>query len=82
MSANRLCCWKSGDEGVVTELAGDSALVHRLQDLGFVPGTPVKMIQHGCPMLIQVGNTRLSVRREDAKHIGAEAIPALDFESA
>ena len=77
MSASRLCCWKSGEEGVITELhlhADESALAKRLTDLGVVPGAWVKMIQHGCPMLIQINNSRICLRREDAKHIGAQAV--------
>ena len=73
MSASRLCCWKSGEEGVVTEVHGNSSHVHRLHDLGFVSGAAVRVIQHGCPMLVQVGNSRVSVRREDAQVIEAHS---------
>ena len=77
MSADRLCCWKSGEEGVVTEVFGAASQFDRLRELGLVPGAWVKMIQHGCPMLVQVGNSRICLRRDDAKHIGAEvAVPA------
>lgn len=76
MSASRLCCWKSGEEGVVTEIAAASDLSHRLQELGVVPGAWVKVIQHGCPMLVQVNDSRICLRREDAKLIGAQAIAA------
>jgi len=74
MSANRLCCWKSGDEGVITEIIGTSALSNRLQELGVVPGAWVKMIQHGCPMLVQVNDSRICLRRDDAKEIGAQVV--------
>ena len=74
MSADRLCCWKSGEEGLVTEITGESDMAHRLQELGVVPGAWVKMIQHGCPMLIQIDNSRISLRREDAKQIGAQVL--------
>jgi len=77
MSANRLCCWKSGEEGVVTEIFGAAPQFDRLRELGIAPGAWVKMIQHGCPMLVQVGNSRICLRRDDAKQIGAEvAVPA------
>jgi len=77
MSANRLCCWKSGDEGVVTEMHGVNSHTDRLRELGLMPGAWVKVIQHGCPMLVQIGNSRICLRRDDAKVIGAEvAIPA------
>jgi Fe2+ transport system protein FeoA len=74
MSANRLCCWKSGEEGFITEVHGDSTLCDRLQELGVVSGAWVKMIQHGCPMLIQIGDSRICLRREDAKQIGAQGL--------
>jgi len=74
MSADRLCCWKSGEEGLVTEITGESGMAHRLQELGVVPGAWVKMVQHGCPMLIQIGNSRISLRRQDAKQIGAHVL--------
>ena len=74
MSASRLCCWKSGEEGVITEIHGECGLSARLQDLGVVPGAWVKMIQHGCPMLVQIGDSRICLRREDAKLIGADVL--------
>lgn len=74
MSANRLCCWKSGEEGIVTTIDGDGALSSRLQELGVIPGAWVKMVQHGSPMLVQVGNSRICLRRDDAKKVGAEVM--------
>jgi Fe2+ transport system protein FeoA len=74
MSATRLCCWRSGEEGFITEIHGESNLCDRLRELGVVPGAWVKMVQHGCPMLIQIGDSRLCIRREDAKLIGAQAL--------
>ena len=73
MGANRLCCWKSGEEGIITEIHGKNSHSDRLQELGIVPGAWVKMIQHGCPMLIQVADSRICLRREDAKQVEAEA---------
>ncbi len=73
MSATRLCCWTAGEEGVVTELHGETSIANRLRELGVVPGAWVKMVQHGCPMLIQVGDSRICLRREDARQIGVTA---------
>ena len=58
------------------ELVGMRVHDVRLGELGVVPGAWVKMIQHGCPMLIQVGESRICLRREDAKRIGAQVLPA------
>ena len=74
MRANRLCCWKSGEEGVVTGLHGTSDFADRLGELGVVEGAWVRVVQHGSPMLIQIGNSRICLRRDDARQIGAEAI--------
>ncbi|HLX62201.1 MAG TPA: FeoA family protein [Planctomycetota bacterium] len=74
MSADRLCCWKSGEEGVVTGVHGDGTLSDRLQELGVVTGAWVRMVQHGSPMLIQIGNSRICLRRDDAKKVGAEVL--------
>jgi len=74
MSASRLCCWKSGEQGVVTEIVGHSSVSQRLQELGVIPGAWVKVVQHGCPMLLQIGDSRICVRREDARQIAAEVV--------
>jgi Fe2+ transport system protein FeoA len=74
MSADRLCCWKSGEEGVVTCVHGETCMLNRLQELGVVPGAWVRMIQHGSPMLIQVGNCRICLRRDDARKVGAQVL--------
>ena len=82
MSALALCAWSSGDEGFVTQLDAAGSRTARLQDLGLVPGVWLRVIQPGSPMLVQVGETRLSLRPEDARCVGAvklapEAPPAL-----
>ena len=74
MSATRLCCWRSGEEGFITEIHGESNLCDRLRELGVVPGAWVKMVQHGCPMLIQINDSRICLRREDARMIGAQVV--------
>lgn len=74
MNADRLCCWKSGEEGVVTGVHGDGALCDRLQELGVIAGAWVRVVQHGSPMLIQIGNSRICLRRDDARKVGAEVM--------
>jgi hypothetical protein len=32
------------------------------------------MVQHGCPMLIQINDSRICLRREDARMIGAQVV--------
>jgi Fe2+ transport system protein FeoA len=74
MAADRLCCWKSGEEGVVTGVHGECGLLDRLQELGVVPGAWVRVVQHGSPMLIQIGNSRICLRRDDARKVGAQVL--------
>ncbi|HEY3322262.1 MAG TPA: FeoA family protein [Planctomycetota bacterium] len=81
MNVERLCHWKSGDEGLVTELIGSSGLTDRLQELGVIPGAWVRIVQHGSPMLIQVGDSRICLRRADAASIGAR-LNSRPFEAA
>jgi ferrous iron transport protein A len=45
----------------------------RLEDLGFVPGEPLRVIAHGPlgadPIVVQVGYTRFALRRAEAARI-------------
>lgn len=59
-----LDCLRSGESGDVAELHGDAVLVHRLEEMGLRPGTRVRVLQAGCPMLVQVGESRLSLRMD------------------
>lgn len=72
MNASRLSGWNSGDEGIVTAVDGCSPLADRLRELGVMPGGSIRMVQHGSPMLIQVGESRFCLRRSDAECISAE----------
>lgn len=49
------------------------AVARRIEDLGFVPGEPVRVIARGLlggnPLVVQVGHTRFALRREEARRI-------------
>ena len=76
MTRVHLSSWEAGHEGIVTAL-GNAQTSDRLRELGVVPGAWVKVIQPGSPMLIQAGDSRICLRREDAKLIEVETIPCL-----
>lgn len=64
--ATRLSEWPAGAEGVITGVDGSSVLAARLLELGVTPGQPVRLLRAGCPMVLQVGQGRLCLRRRDA----------------
>ena len=49
-------------------------IAHRLRDLGFVDGEPVRVVaigpMGGDPVLIQIGFTRFALRRAEAARVG------------
>lgn len=52
----------------------DALVARRLKDLGFLPGTPIKIIAKslfsGSPISVQIGNgAQFSLRREEAQKI-------------
>lgn len=50
--------------------AGDSAVVHRLAELGFLPGEHVSVVRRGPggrePIAVQIGDTIFALRRLEA----------------
>ena len=60
--------------------AQQDLVASRLETLGFVPGTEVKVITKGLfggdPILIQVGFTRFALRKSEAQRIEIEGIHA------
>jgi Fe2+ transport system protein FeoA len=58
-----------GSQNIVTEVAGTSPLSTRLRELGLLPGVRVRVLRAGSSLVIQIGETRLAVRRDDADAI-------------
>lgn len=52
---------------------GNDAIARRIEDLGFVPGEPVRVIARGLlggnPLVVQVGYTRFALRRDEARRV-------------
>jgi Fe2+ transport system protein FeoA len=41
-------------------------LASRLRELGFLPGQPLRVLRAGSALIVQIGETRLAMRRRDA----------------
>jgi Fe2+ transport system protein FeoA len=59
----------SGEWADVAEVAGDPGLVCRMAELGVRVGCRLRVVQGGCPCLLQVEGCRLSLRGECAMQI-------------
>lgn len=51
-----------GESGVVSEVSGTSAVIHRFAELGIVKGAAVRVVRSGEPCIVEVGQSRVSLR--------------------
>ncbi len=58
-----------GEWADVAEVMGEATWVGRMAELGVRAGSRLRVLRPGCPCLLQVGNSRLSVRGESAMQI-------------
>jgi ferrous iron transport protein A len=61
-----------GEHGVIRRLEGDHAVVHRLMELGLVPGTDVEVVRLaplGDPVELRLREIHISIRRSEASRI-------------
>ena len=65
----RLSSWLPGIEGIIEEVIGSSRLACRLRELGVVPGVPFRILRGGSPLVVQIGEDRLCLRRQDASTV-------------
>ena len=69
-----LAMLKIGDEARVASIAGNDETRKRLETMGFVPGTPVKVLQIAAGnMILAVHESRVAVGRDVAMRIRVEA---------
>jgi len=74
MSATRLSELPNGARGTVLGLRADASpdpqLLHRLSELGFLPGEPVQLLRRGPggrePLAVQIGETLFALRKAEA----------------
>ena len=76
MSSPRLSDLPDGAQGTVTGVSSSSALadaqmLHRLAELGFLPGEPVQVLRRGPggrePLAVQIGETLFALRQVEAQ---------------
>ncbi|MFA5939194.1 MAG: FeoA family protein [Sinimarinibacterium sp.] len=64
----------------VEGVGANDTIAHRLRDLGFVKGEPVRVVAHGPfqrdPLLVQIGFTRFALRRTEAQRVRVELAAA------
>jgi len=65
--------WREGEEALVVEVSGRSSLAARLRELGLTPGARIRVLRHGCPLVVQIGEGRLAMRRRDAAAVRVRA---------
>ena len=60
----------AGDTVKVMRVGGSPEVKKRLEDLGFVPETPIEVIQaHGGDMIVKIRDSKLALTREMAQKI-------------
>ena len=65
---------RPGQRGRITALSGDGALVQRLMEMGMLEGDEVELIgiaPLGDPIEVRLGDSRLSLRRNEAARVEA-----------
>jgi ferrous iron transport protein A len=68
----RLADLEPGAGAIVARVVGESGLAERLLDLGFLPGTPVRVVRRaplGDPTLYELRGYRLCLRRAEGMRI-------------
>jgi ferrous iron transport protein A len=60
---------QNGDWADVADITGDSRVVNRIAEMGLAIGSRLRILQQGRPCLLQVGESRLSLRGDNAMQI-------------
>jgi ferrous iron transport protein A len=61
-----------GESGCVCDVAGESQLVRRLDEMGLRAGVEVRMVQPGRPCIVALDHQRLSFRGDDEAQVFVE----------
>jgi ferrous iron transport protein A len=68
---------EAGARAVVRRVSGEPELLHRLMELGFVPGTTVTLVRRapmGDPIELRLRGTHFSIRNSEADRIDVDPI--------
>jgi ferrous iron transport protein A len=60
---------RNGQWADVADVTGDSRVVNRIAEMGLAIGSRLRILQQGSPCLLQVGESRLSLRGDCAMQI-------------
>ena len=69
-----------GETPTIQLLGGTPRFISRLQTFGLVPGAQIRVLRHGSPIILLIGDTRLCLRRRDAGAIRV-AQPEFDYQA-
>ena len=69
--------WRRDCDAIVLELPGGDRLSARLRELGILPGTLIRVLRTGAHLVVQTGDARLALRREDCSAVRVGAVPAV-----
>ena len=53
-------------DATITAIEATPRLASRLRELGFLPGEILRVLRTGPALIVQIGQTRLALRRRDA----------------
>lgn len=68
---------RPGDRGRVKQLYGEGSVFQRLCEMGFVEGTPLRVVRFaplGDPLEVEIHGYHLSLRRAEASMIEVEEL--------
>jgi len=66
---------EAGTRAVVRKVSGAPELLHRLMELGFVPGTTITLVRRapmGDPIELRLRGTHFSIRNSEADRIDVD----------
>src|SRR5262245_32163016 len=67
-----------GQRGRIVGLSGDAGLVQRLMEMGMLEGDEVELVgvaPLGDPIEVRLGDSRLSLRRNEAARVEVQPLP-------
>jgi ferrous iron transport protein A len=68
---------KVGFEGTIKEISGDSIIVERLYEMGFVPGEEIQLLSKilfGEPYVVEVRGSSIALRKNEARCIEVASV--------
>lgn len=77
-TAVRLDRLAPGEAGVIARVESRDGIGRRLLDLGFIPGTPVRVVRRaplGDPVSFELRGSRICLRRTEAARVFVEPAP-------